>query len=207
VFTIDQITEQLRNFIVSRFADILANAGFPVLDLAANYDELGTVMTNQLRPEFEAYGLDLNKLLIENISVPPEVQEALDRRTSMGVVGSLSAYTQFQTANSIPDAAKNPGGLAAGGIGLGMGLGMASQMGQFLPPQGQPTPAGPGFFLAQGGQQAGPFDLTQLQEEARHGRLSRETLVWRQGMEQWTPAAQVAELNSILGQVPPPLPS
>jgi membrane protease subunit (stomatin/prohibitin family) len=74
---------------------------------------LGNFLTRRIAPEFEGYGLELTKLLVENISLPPAVEEVLDKRTSMGVVGNLAAYTQFNVANSIPDAAKNPGGLAA----------------------------------------------------------------------------------------------
>src|SRR5262245_46029358 len=102
-FTADQITEQLRNFIVSRFTDLLGEKKIPALDLAGNYDELGQFVTERLKPEFVAYGLELHNLLVENISLPPEVEQALDKRTSMGVVGNLDAYTRFQTANSIPD--------------------------------------------------------------------------------------------------------
>jgi len=213
-FTTDEIADQLRNFILSRFADMLGESKIPVLDLAANYDELGKFITEKIHPEFESYGLDLNKLLIENISLPPEVEEAMDRRTSMGVVGNLNAYTQFQTANSIPDAAKNPGGLAAAGVGVGMGFGMGNQMAQaFSGQQQQQSPSGPPpipqtvqFYVAEGGQQTGPFTLEVLAQQVREGRIKRETLVWRQGMAQWGQAGQVPELVQLFQATPPPIP-
>ncbi len=214
-FTVDEICNQLRNFIVSRFADVVGSSRIPVLDLAANYDDLSNFMTERIGPEIRAYGLELTKLLVENISLPPAVEEALDKRTSMGVVGNLAAYTQFNIANSIPDAAKNPGGLAAAGAGLGMGMAMAGPIGQAMmgqagaaqPPSGPPPlPAAATFYAALGGQQAGPFDMATLQAHANAGQLTRETLVWRQGMAGWTPAGQVPELTSLFAAEPPPLP-
>ena len=136
-FTVEEIINQLRNFIVSRFAEVVGQSKIPVLDMAANYGELSNFLTEKIAPEFEGYGLELTKLLVENISLPPAVEEALDKRTSMGVVGNLAAYTQFNIANSIPDAAKNPGGLAAAGAGLGMGMAMAAPIGQALSGQQQ----------------------------------------------------------------------
>ncbi len=215
-FTVEEIVNQLRNLIVSRFAEIAGQSHIPVLDMAANYGGLGDFLTKRIAPEFEGYGLELTKLLVENISLPPAVEEALDKRTSMGVVGNLAAYTQFNVANSIPDAAKNPGGLAAAGAGIGMGMAMAQPIAQAMTGQPQP-PAGaagtppplPGaatYFVAVGGQQTGPFDMQALASQASMGRLTAQTLVWTQGMAQWTPAGQVPALASILSSVPPPLP-
>jgi len=141
-FTTDEITNQLRNLIVARFSDILGESKIPVLDLAANYDELGVFITNRIQAEFAAYGLEVSQLLVENISLPPAVEEALDKRTSMGVIGDLRRYTEFQTAEAMAAAAKNPGGMAAGGMGMGMGFAMAGQMGQAMSgPQAQHGPA------------------------------------------------------------------
>ena len=215
-FTVEEIINQLRNFIVSRFAEVVGQSKIPVLDMAANYGELSSFLTEKIAPEFEGYGLELTKLLVENISLPPAVEEALDKRTSMGVVGNLAAYTQFNIANSIPDAAKNPGGLAAAGAGLGMGMAMAAPIGQALSGQQQagaaaavtppPVPGAAAYFVAVGGQQTGPFDMQALSSQAAAGRLTPQTLVWMQGMAQWTPAGQVPALAGIFASVPPPLP-
>ena len=215
-FTVDEIVNQLRNLIVSRFAEIVGQSKIPILDMAANYSELGDFLTKRIAPEFQSYGLELTKLLVENISLPPEVEEALDKRTSMGIVGNLAAYTQFNIANSIPDAAKNPGGLAAAGAGIGMGMAMAGPMAQAMSPQSQPPsgaagtpPPIPGaavYFVAVEGKQTGPFDMQTLASQAASGRLTGESLVWTQGMPQWTPAGQVPALAGIFTNVPPPLP-
>jgi membrane protease subunit (stomatin/prohibitin family) len=213
-FTVDEIVNQLRNFIVSRFAEIIGQSGIPVLDLAANYGQVGDYLTRRIAPEFESYGLELTKLLVENVSLPPSVEEALDKRTSMGVVGNLNAYMQFNVANSIPEAAKNPGGLAAAGAGLGMGMAMAGPIGQAMaaqpanPPAATPPPI-PGaalYFVAAGTQQTGPFDLQALTAQVAAGRLTQQTLVWSQGMAQWTQAGQVPALASLFAGLPPPVP-
>ena len=202
-FTIDEIVSQLRNIIVSRFAEIMGKSRIPVLEMAANYSELGEFLTRRIATEFLSYGLELTKLLVENISLPPAVEEALDKRTSMGVVGNLSAYTQFNIADSIPVAADNPGGLAAAGAGIGLGMAMAGPIGQ---EQARSLPgAAAAYFVAVEGRQTGPFDITTLSNQAASGRLTRQSLVWTQGMPQWMRAGDVPELAEVFASIPPPL--
>ena len=207
-FTTGEITDQLRNLIVSRFADVLAESKIPVLDLAANYEELGQFVTERIKQEFANYGLELTTMLVENISLPPTVEEALDKRTSMGAIGDLRKYTQFQAANAMEEAAKNPGGMAGGGMGMGMGFAMANQMGQAMADQGAappPLPQSGPFYAAFEGQQAGPFDLAAMQQHIESGRLTPQTLVWRKGMAGWVAAEHVKELKGLFDG-PPPLP-
>ena len=210
-FTAEGITDQLRNVIVSRFTDTLGESKIPMLDMAGNLNELGEFVANVIRPEFTGYGLELMKLLIENISLPPAVEEALDKRSSMGIVGNLQQYMQFQAANAMEAAAKNPAG---GGMGMGMGVVMGGNMGQMMgagmqsggrggPP---PIPGAAAFFVAVNGQQAGPFDAQTLGEQIKSGRVTRATLVWKQGMPGWAAAGEQAELSALFGSVPPPLP-
>jgi membrane protease subunit (stomatin/prohibitin family) len=213
-FTKEEITEQLRNIIVARFSDLVAESKIAALDLASNYDELGKFASERLHDDFEAYGLDVTNLMVENVSLPPEVEAALDKRTSMGVIGNLQQYAQFQAANAMESAAKNPGGEAAGGMGLGMGFAMANQMvNSFAQQTPQGAPAGPppipgqtSYFVAVNGQQTGPFAPALLQQQAQQGALTAETLVWTQGMASWVAAGQVPELAGIFQQGPPPLP-
>jgi membrane protease subunit (stomatin/prohibitin family) len=212
-FTIDEVTEQLRNLIVSRFPDALAEAKIAALDLAAKYDELGEVVRERLAPEYASYGLALTKLLVENISLPPEVEEAIDKRSSMNVLGNLGQYTQYQAANAMGDMANNPGGsggLAGAGLGAGMGMAMGNVMGQAMQQSQQPAapPPLPGaaeWFIGLGGQQVGPLGQAQLAQYVASGQLTRETLVWKQGQPAWAAAGQVAELAGIFA-APPPLP-
>ena len=213
-FTTEEVVEQLRNLIVTRFTDAIGESKIPVLDMAANYDELSTFITGKINPEFGEYGLSVTKFLVENISLPPEVEAALDKRSSMGILGNLSQYSQFQAANAMEAAAKNPGG-ANPGIELGMGMAMAQQMGQMFnqnQQQGQnqggppPIPGAVQFFMAVNGQQQGPYTIQALQQMIGQGSFTRESMVWKQGMSGWLKAGDVAELQGLFGAVPPPIP-
>lgn len=129
VFTTDEISDQLRNLITSRFASIIGGAAIPVLDMAANYDQLGEFLTARIAPEFAEYGLELTRVLVENISLPPKVSEALDERTSRGMTGNLDDFLKYQTGEAMTSAAANPGGgAAAAGVGMGVGLAMAERI-------------------------------------------------------------------------------
>jgi membrane protease subunit (stomatin/prohibitin family) len=211
-FTTGEVSDQIRNILVARFSDALAGSGIAVLDMAANLDELGGTLLGRVTGDIGGYGLELRTLLVENVSLPPAVEEALDKRTSMGVIGDLSKYTQFQAATAIGDAAKNPGGggAAAAGIGAGLGLAMAGQMGQALGGQGRaggPPPIPQAlFFAAVDGQQAGPFDVAALKDQIRAGKVKKDTLVWAEGMADWTAAEKVDAVSKLFGAVPPPLP-
>ena len=131
LYTRDDITEQLRKSLISRFTDTLGEARIPALDLAAHYDELSDLLRTKMDPEFQTMGLECSKLFIENISLPPEVEAMMDKRTSVGMMAPvMGAYTQMQVADSMPLAAQNPGGAAGIGMGLGAGMGMGSAMGQ-----------------------------------------------------------------------------
>ena len=127
-FETEDIEGQLRRTLVSGFSDAVAESKIAALDLAAHYDELGGVLRNKLDQEFKSFGLDLTKFIIENISLPPEVEAAMDKRTSMGVIGDVGRYTQFQAADAMRDAAQNPSGGAGLGAGLGAGFAVGNAM-------------------------------------------------------------------------------
>ncbi|WP_348650997.1 SPFH domain-containing protein [Micromonospora sp. WMMA1947] len=224
-FRTEEVQEYLRQLMVGRLGGALATAGVPLLDLAAHQDAIGRRLAAVLTEELAEVGIAIPKFVIENVSVPPEVEQALDKRTSMGAVGDLDRYTRFQAANAMEAAANNPGGEAGAGIGLGMGMAMGQQMARTMgggaaaqPAPAQPAPAQPAaaeppplpgqaqWYVGVGGQRHGPYDLGGLAEQANAGALGAETLVWRTGMAQWQPAGQVPELASVLASVPPPLP-
>jgi len=118
------ILGQLRSTILSRLTDAIASANIAALDLAANYGEIAKSAVATVGPEFAAYGLELSKFFVENISLPEEVEAALDQRSKLGILGDrMGQYTQMQAAEAIPIAAANPGGLAGAGAGLGAGDG------------------------------------------------------------------------------------
>ena len=210
-----EIASQLRNTIVARFVDAIGQAKTPVLELAGNYERISQMALEHIKPDLAGMGLSLAMFYIENISLPPEVEQALDKRTQMGVLGNLDQYTKLQAANAISDAAKNPGGMAGVGAqmaaGLAIGQQMAGAMGAGMQSPGQsagppPLPTAMTFYVAIDGKQAGPYDLATLAQQVQGGHLSRSSLVWRQGMASWTAAEGVPELQSLFSAVPPPLP-
>jgi membrane protease subunit (stomatin/prohibitin family) len=139
---------QLRNTIVGRMTDTFANSAVSFLDMAGSQQQLGQAMLANLKPVFADLGLFLDSFVVENISLPEELQKLLDQRIGMNMVGDMGRYQQFQLAQSLPIAAGNEGGGAAGaGVGLGAGLLMAQQMMNaarpMAPPAAAPEPAAP----------------------------------------------------------------
>ncbi|MBD3677538.1 MAG: SPFH domain-containing protein, partial [Rhodobacteraceae bacterium] len=109
-FTMDEISFQIRNIIVQEFSRVVASAGIPVLDMAANTADLGKLVSAAIAPVLTEYGLSIPEFYIENISLPPAVEDALDKRTAMGLVGDLGKFTQYSAAEAMTTAARNPGG-------------------------------------------------------------------------------------------------
>ena len=145
-FRLDEFSDAMRSRIVSVFTDALASAKVPVLDVAARYSELGDALLPLINPAVTAkYGLEIGSFLIENISLPPEVEQAIDKRSSMAAIGNLNDFVKLQFAESL---GKNQGGTGNAGSAaeLAMGFGLAQQMmnqpgGLMGAPQGTP-PAG-----------------------------------------------------------------
>ncbi|MEG0740632.1 MAG: SPFH domain-containing protein [Clostridia bacterium] len=171
LFTVSGVEGQIKSTVVSGLSDAIAQSKIPALDLAANYTELSQFVMQTLAPKVEALGLALSNFIIENISLPEEVEKAIDKRTSMGVVGDLNKYTQFQAAEAMREAANNPGGGMAGmGVGMGAGAAMGQMFTQSMQASqqqpaaqaatgkctgcGQPIPAGSKFCPVCGAQQA-----------------------------------------------------
>lgn len=140
-YTVDELEQQLRNLVVATMSATLGGAELPFLDMAANQLLLAERMQAGMAPTFDRYGLALDNFAVENISLPEELQKAIDTRISMGMVGDLGKYTQYQVANSVPLAAQNEGGLAGVGAGLAAGVGMGQVMMDAL--RGSQVPAVP----------------------------------------------------------------
>ena len=135
-FRLDEFADTMRSRIVSLFADALATAKIPVFDVASRYSELGDALLPLINPLIQAkYGLEMTSFILENVSVPPEVEQAIDKRSSMGAVGNLNDYVKFQMAQGMEK------GGSAGGVATEMAVGLA--MAQQMMRQGM-TDAGPG---------------------------------------------------------------
>jgi membrane protease subunit (stomatin/prohibitin family) len=170
-YTVDDLDDQLRTTLVASIADMFAESGVPFLDMAANQDEFGARIKDKLIPEFTRLGLTLDSIRVENLSLPEELQQMLDKRISMDMAGDLRRFTQFQTAQSIPIAAANEGGAAGIGAGLGAGMSIGQTMAEAMK-GGQPAGAGGGG--AGGGNVDAMAMLEKLHDLMTKGILSRE---------------------------------
>jgi len=153
-FITEDIEGQLKRTLVGGFSDALGESKIAALDLASNYDELSQFTRTKLNEEFKPYGLELTKFVIENISLPQEVEAAMDKRTSMGVIGDVGRYAQFQAADAMRDAAQNPGGGAGTGVGLGAGFALGNAMASSMSDAMKQSKEGAGTQQA-GGQTGG----------------------------------------------------
>ncbi|WP_424831197.1 SPFH domain-containing protein [Ruegeria sp.] len=228
-FTMDEISFQIRNIIVQEFSRVIAGSGIPVLDMAANTADLGKLIAAEVSPVLEGYGLEMPEFYIENISLPPAVEAALDKRTSMGLAGDLGKFTQYSAAEAMTAAANNPGqgGGMGAGLGMGMGMAMAQQMsnmaaGQPSGPWGGSAPTAPQpaahaappppppvehvWHIAADGQTSGPFSKAKMGRMATDGEITRETFVWTAGQDGWKKAGDVQELAQLFTILPPPPP-
>lgn len=149
IYRVADLEGQLRNTIVGRMSDAFAESQVPFLDMAANQIELGQVIADHIRPVFAGLGLELDSFVVENLSLPDELQKRLDERISMNMIGDMGRYTQFQVAQSIPVAAANEsGGVAGIGVGLGAGLSMAQTMMNAMKPAEAPAAPAPAIPAA-----------------------------------------------------------
>ncbi len=214
-FTMNEISYQIRNIIVQEFSRTIARAGIPVMDMAANTRELSKLVGNEISAQIAEYGLSMPELYIENISLPPAVEAVMDKRSSMGVIGDLNHYIQFQTAEGLGRDGAGAAAIQAGvGAGLGMQIGQAvTQSGPwgardvtpktFAPP---PPPVEHVWHIADAGQTKGPFSKASMGRMASDGALTRESLVWTPGQDGWMRAEDVAELAQLFTVLPPPPP-
>lgn len=210
LFQVDEISDQIRNMIVTGFATWVGRREISIFDLATHYKQMGENVKTGIQQEIQTFGLELTQLLIENISLPPEVEAALDKRASMGVLGNLQQYSQYQAANAIEASANNPNG-GNSALDFGVGMAMAQQLSNSMQNQqnqqaAQPAPPPPPpqvqWYISRNGQQLGPFSLEQLPAQG----LTAQTYVWRAGFQGWMFANQVPELASLLASTPPPPP-
>jgi membrane protease subunit (stomatin/prohibitin family) len=213
-FTMDEISYQIRNIIVQEFSRSIAMSKIPILDMAANTRELGKLISTEISATVGEYGLSIPELYVENVSLPPAVEQVLDKRSSMGMIGDLHQYTQFQAAEAL---GRDGGAGAAMQAGLGAGLGMqigaaAAQAGPWGPrPTAAHTPPPPPiadkvWHLAENGETKGPFSKAALGRMAADGAMTRETFVWTPGQDGWMKADDVDELAQLFTVMPPPPP-
>ena len=233
-FTTDEISFQIRNIIVQEVSRVLAGSNIPVLDMAANTADLGKMIADAIAPAIAAYGLSIPEFYIENVSLPEAVEKVLDKRTSMGIVGDLGKYTQYQAAEALGQPGTGAGSAMASGMGLGMGAQMGARMGAQMghapgpwgaapqqapqyapqqaapayqpPPPPPPPPADKVWHMARNGQTLGPFGRGDLGRMMQDGSFDRESLMWTPGQDGWQKAGDIDELAQLFTMQPPPPP-
>ncbi|NQY06759.1 MAG: SPFH domain-containing protein [Flavobacteriaceae bacterium] len=221
-FTSYEINEHLKSLISTRFTDTIGEANLPIELYAANTNELSDTCLEVMSPEFSSVGIGLEKFFIENVSMPEELKKEIFEYSRLNKL-DLDKLAKFKAAKALEAAASNESGAAGAGMGMGMGFAMAQQMGNMFgqaqggqqAPQQQapaggstppPLPQQSQYFYAVNGQQMGPVAIDVLSGLYASKTITADTLVWKQGMANWEALNTVAELQSILGSTPPPLP-
>ncbi len=213
----DEITELMRSIITEAFADMLGEKNIAALDLAAHYREFSEELRKYVAGRIDdEYGLDVPQMFIVNISLPEAVEKALDTRTSMGVVGDMQKYQQYQFGTAMADAAKQPGG-GGEGLGLGLGLAMAGRMmnmpgvmggGAAAPGAVPPPPPTAVWHVAVNGQTQGPYGADQIRQAISMGQITPQTLLWSPQLGGWTAAGEIPDWRAAFAPAvtPPPPP-
>ena len=221
-FTNYEINEHLKSLIATRFTDTVGEANLPIELYAANTTELSDTCREVMAPEFESVGISLEKFFIENVSMPEDLKKEIFEYSRLDKL-DMQKLAQFKAAKAMEAAAKNEGGTAGAGMGMGMGFVLAQQMGNMMggtmgqPQTGFPQATGAAvpppmptqvmYYYAVNGAQQGPVTLDQLRALFAGRTINRDSLVWKQGMANWTALQNVEELKSFLGgNTPPPLP-
>ncbi|WP_232007819.1 SPFH domain-containing protein [Mycobacterium gordonae] len=229
VVDMDQITELIRRNIALAFNDMVMGSGLGAIDLQGRQVELSDKLREFVAQRVQAFGLGIDAVTM-TISLPEEIQQAMTRGVARGLeesgflnnVGDLNRYEQARRADAMLAAAQNEGGGAAGSaIQAGLGVALGAQMANAVQPQAQPQqfaatqqpmqgappplPTQQLFHFDQGGQPAGPYPVSALRPFVSSGQLTRDTVVWTEGMANWAPASSVPALQSLFS-TPPPLP-
>ncbi|MCK5442981.1 MAG: SPFH domain-containing protein [Maribacter sp.] len=222
-FTNYEVNEHLKSLIVTRFTDTVGEANLPIELYAANTSELSETCQSVMQPEFGRIGIALEKFYIENVSMPEELKKEIFEYSRLDKL-DMTRLSQFKAAKAMEAAAKNEGGTAGAGMGMGMGFVLAQQMGNMM---GQSTPQQPFavqpqqtaavpppiptqvlYHYAVNGQPAGPVTFDKLKELFASRTINKDSLIWKQGMVNWTDLKNVEELKAFLGgNTPPPLPT
>ena len=208
-FTVDEIDNQLSNLIISKFTTILGESNIPVLDLASNYEKFSEYISKKIAPYFEEYGLHLTKVLIENISLPSNVEEALDKRSSRAITGNLDEHIKYQTGEALGSSnSGSMGDMIGMGAGIAIGQSMAESFSKSKVDKNTPPPLpdinSKKYYVALSGEREGPYDIRTIQLLIRENKIKKDTLVWTEGLKDWVEADTI--LDKYFHATPPPLP-
>jgi membrane protease subunit (stomatin/prohibitin family) len=163
-FRLDEFADVMRSRLVSVFSEALATSKVPVLDVATRYSELGEALLPIINPAIkEKYGLEMPTFVVENVSVPPEVEQAIDKRSSMAAVGNLNDYVKFQMAQGFEKGGSGVGGVGAEmAVGMSMAQQMMNQPGGVMAQTTQPAAGPPPAATSGVPETMGPADAAKL---------------------------------------------
>ncbi len=209
-FVVDEIDEQLKNLIVTNFATVLGKSRVPILDLVSNYDKFSKFITKNIAPQFREYGLELTKVLIENISLPESLERALDERATREIAGDLDDNIKYQVGNAL----KEGRGSISDIIGMQVGFSFAKDVVENIDsssvkskkdmPPPLPDREVISYYVAINGESKGPFSSKEVDKMVADGDIKRDTLMWKKGLDSWVEAKELIEES--FREVPPPLP-
>ena len=224
-FTPEKVDSYFKGKMMSKFNTLLstkiANDQISILQINSHLSEMSDYMQAELSGYFETYGLELESFNIMSVNVPQEdpsfkkLREAIDKAAELRIVGR-DIYQMDKSFDVLGKAASNKGmggSMMNMGMGLGLGVNMGNQMGamaaqnistQVAPP---PLPQTASYYVALGGQQQGPYDTNTICQYIQGGQLTRDTLVWKQGMPAWSPLGTLPEFANMFGACPPPIPN
>lgn len=200
-FEVDEVSNQLTNAIATVFPEILASANISILQLPSRYSELASLIKSEITPEFNEYGLQLNKLYVENISLPEAVQKTIDEQTGMNIIGdNVNDYAKYQAAKGMANGGEGSN-MASAGVGMAMGMEMGKSMAADMRDDAAQPPAPPIYYLMLAGEQEGPMPLNKVLQFVQRGEADTSTLIWRKGMAEWQTIEETEEID--LSQLPP----
>jgi membrane protease subunit (stomatin/prohibitin family) len=209
-FTIDEIDNQLSNLIISKFTTILGESKIPILDMASNYEKFSHYIEEKIAPYFGEYGLHLTKILVENISLPSNVERALDQRSSREITGNLDDNLKYKTGEALSsgNGSSSIGDMIGMGAGIAMGQNMAASLinknlDKHTPPA-LPQRNTTMYYVALNEENEGPYDLRTIQLFIHEKKIHEKTLIWTEGLKDWVEASSILEKN--FTATPPPLP-
>jgi len=215
-YTTDEISGQLRSLISTRFTSAAASGNISIDKFASNLDSLSEIILEKLNSDFDAFGLQITKFLVENVSMPEDLKKEIFEYSRLNKI-DMHKLAQLKAAQSIEIAAANEG-IAGIGASLATGFGVGSIMTNAFSQQAAAAPqqSAPGamppplsapvrYFTGANGQQAGPYDAAQIQQMISSGAIKRDTLMWEAGMPAWAAAETIPELTALFNNTPPPL--
>jgi len=211
-FTTEEISDYLANLIVTNLADVLGHDKRSILDLAASYDDFAKYIKENLKDKFENIGLSLEDVYVENISLPKEVEEAIDKRGARKATGDLDEHLKYQTAESLTKEGSGAADIAA----IGAGMAMANEISKSLNKEKEeksaslsttppPPPKQKPYFIVKNGKADGPHSLEAIKEMILNGKINKKTYVWQEGMDGWERAGEY--LKDLFNSTPPEIPN